>query len=70
MKSEFPRWDDGNPFGWVSKAERFFIYRHTPDDLKVKIASISLEGNVIQWFDWLIACRGKLTWDEFVERLL
>jgi hypothetical protein len=70
MKLEFPRWDDEDPSGWVSRAECFFKYHHTPADSKVEIASISLDGDAIQWFDWLVACRGEPTWDEFVEGLL
>jgi hypothetical protein len=70
MKLEFPRWDDEDPSRWVSKAERFFKYHHTPADSKVEIASISLDEDANQWFDWLVACHGEPTWDEFVEGLL
>jgi hypothetical protein len=67
MKLEFSCWDDGDPLGWVSRAEQLFKYHHTPADSKMEIASISLVNNVIQWFDWLVACRGKPTWNEFVK---
>jgi hypothetical protein len=70
MKLKFPRWDDEDPSGWVSKAECFFKYHHTPADSKVEIASISLDEDANQWFDWLVACHGEPTWDEFVEGLL
>jgi hypothetical protein len=42
----------------------------TPNASKVEIALISLEGDVIQWFDWLVVCCGSPTWDEFEEGLL
>jgi len=70
MKLEFPRWDDGDPSGWVSRAEWLFKYHDTLDGSKVEIVSISLEGDAIQWFDWLVACCGEPTWYEFVEGFL
>jgi hypothetical protein len=54
----------------VYKAERFFKYHHTSTDSKVEIASIILDEDAIQWFEWLMACRGEPTWDEFVEGFL
>jgi hypothetical protein len=47
MKLEFLRWDDENPSGWVSKAERFFKYHNTPTNSTVEIASISLDKDAI-----------------------
>jgi hypothetical protein len=67
MKLKFSRWNDGDSLEWVSRAERFFKYHHTPADLKVEIASISLDGDAIQWFDLFVACHEKPTWDEFME---
>jgi hypothetical protein len=59
MKLEFPRWDDGDSSGWVSKEKCFFKYHHTTVDSKVEIASINLNGDAILWFDCLVACRGE-----------
>jgi hypothetical protein len=47
MKLKFSSWDDGDPLGWLSRVEWFFKYHHTPDDLKMEIASINLEGDAI-----------------------
>jgi hypothetical protein len=57
MKLEFPHWDDRDPLRLVSRAEQLFQYHRTLTDLKVEITSISFDGYVIQWFDWLVACR-------------
>jgi hypothetical protein len=40
------------------------------DASSVETAAIHLEGDAMQWFDWLAACHGEPTWDEFVEELL
>ena len=36
----------------------------------MEIASIHLEGEVVQWYDWFEASRGTSTWAAFVEGLL
>ncbi|RZR97379.1 hypothetical protein BHM03_00026551 [Ensete ventricosum] len=49
MRVEFPRWEDGDPIGWISCAEFFFFFFHKPpEEFKVEIASIQLEGDTIQ----------------------
>ncbi|KAG6518010.1 hypothetical protein ZIOFF_021411 [Zingiber officinale] len=42
----------------------------TSDKAKVELASINLEGDAIQWYDWLEACHGPPNWGEFKEELL
>ena len=47
MKMEFPRWKDGDPTNWISKAENFFRFHRTPEESKVEVASIQLEGDAL-----------------------
>ncbi|RWW60753.1 hypothetical protein BHE74_00032229 [Ensete ventricosum] len=47
MKVNFPRWE-GDPIGWISRAERYFRFYRTADAIRVEIAAIHLEGDVIQ----------------------
>jgi len=70
MKLDFPRWDEDDPSDWVSSAERFFRFHGTPEASRVDIASIHLEGEVVQWYDWFEASHGMPTWETFVEGLL
>ncbi|RZR74461.1 hypothetical protein BHM03_00037220 [Ensete ventricosum] len=51
MRVDFPRWEEGDPIGWISCAERYFRYHKTLDTSMVDIAAIHLEGNTIQLFD-------------------
>jgi hypothetical protein len=67
---DFPRWDEDDPSGWVLRAEQFFLYHGTPEASKVDIASIHLEGEAIQWYDWFEASHGWPTLAAFVEGLL
>lgn len=50
MRLDFPRWEEGDPIGWISHAERYFRYHKIADASMVKIAAIHLEGDAIQWF--------------------
>ncbi|RWV94774.1 hypothetical protein GW17_00042643, partial [Ensete ventricosum] len=51
MKVDFPRWEEGDPIGWISCVERYFRFYRTADATRVEIAAIHLEGDVIQWFN-------------------
>ena len=51
MRVDFPRWEEGDPIGWISRAERYFRYHKTADVSMVKIVAIHLEEDAIQWFD-------------------
>ncbi|RRT85540.1 hypothetical protein B296_00004171 [Ensete ventricosum] len=53
MRVDFPRWEEGDPTGWLSHIERYFRYRRTPKASMVDIVVIYLEGDAIQWYNWL-----------------
>lgn len=61
---------DRRSIGWISRAEKFFRIYRTPKIYNVEIASINLDGDAIQWYDWFESCHGFATWDEFVDGLL
>ncbi|RWV94354.1 hypothetical protein GW17_00043114 [Ensete ventricosum] len=50
MKVDFPRWEEGDSIGWISRAERYFRFYRTADSTRVEITAIHLEGNAIQYF--------------------
>ncbi|RRT77741.1 hypothetical protein B296_00001728 [Ensete ventricosum] len=47
MKVDFPRWEEGDPIGWVSCAERYFRFYRTANATRVEIAVIHLERDAI-----------------------
>ncbi|RWW37669.1 hypothetical protein BHE74_00057178 [Ensete ventricosum] len=47
MKVDFPRWEEGDPIGWILHAERYFWFYQTVDVTRVEIASIHLEEDTI-----------------------
>ncbi|RWV84885.1 hypothetical protein GW17_00053373, partial [Ensete ventricosum] len=52
MRVDFPRWEDGDSTGWISRAEWYFRYYRTLEASMVDIAVIHLGREVIQWYDW------------------
>lgn len=53
MKLDFPRFDGNEPHDWIFKAEQFFEYYLTPDDQRMTIASVNMEGMVVPWFQMM-----------------
>ncbi|RWV86718.1 hypothetical protein GW17_00051355 [Ensete ventricosum] len=51
MKVDFPRWE-GDPIRWISRVKRYFRFYRTANATRVEIATIHLEGDTIQWFNW------------------
>ena len=70
MRVDFPRWEEGDPIGWISRAERYFRYHKTADASMIEIAAIHLDGDAIQWFHWFKYTYGVLSWRQFKEGLL
>ena len=68
-KMEFPKFDGGDPRGWILKAEKYFRYYQTPDELKVDIAAMYLEGDALDLFAWINSERTLLYWEELVKAL-
>jgi hypothetical protein len=48
-KIDFPRFDGKKMKEWLYKCDQFFALDATPDDSRVRLASIHLEGPALQW---------------------
>ncbi|RRT47966.1 hypothetical protein B296_00004805 [Ensete ventricosum] len=47
MMVDFPKWEEGDPIGWISHAERYFRFYQIADATRVEITAIHLEGDAI-----------------------
>ena len=47
IRVEFPRWEDGDPTSWISRAEKKFRFHRTLEESKVEVVSIQLDGDAI-----------------------
>ncbi|GKG24627.1 hypothetical protein Tco_0395255, partial [Tanacetum coccineum] len=51
-KITFPTFSDGDPRGWILKAEKYFRYYDIPEEEKVDVASMHLEGDALDFYSW------------------
>ncbi|KAC9112630.1 hypothetical protein E3N88_46342 [Mikania micrantha] len=56
--------DDGDPREWILKAEKYFRYYHIPDEEKVGVASMHLEGDALDLFSWLSTDQEVAYWED------
>ncbi|RWW11032.1 hypothetical protein GW17_00025385, partial [Ensete ventricosum] len=69
-RKEFPRWEDGDPTGWISRVEKFFHFHKSLEEYMVKIASAQFKGDAIQWYDLYETYHGVPSWGQFKRELL
>ncbi|RZR83722.1 hypothetical protein BHM03_00010407 [Ensete ventricosum] len=61
MRVDFLRWEEGDPTGWLSHADRYFCYHWTPKASMVDVTAIHLERDAIQWYNSLEHTQGVPT---------
>ncbi|KAH0632953.1 hypothetical protein KY284_035739 [Solanum tuberosum] len=66
---EFPRFEGGDPRGWILKAEKYFCYYQTLEEHKVDIAAMYPEADALDLFSWINRERTLLYWKEIVKAL-
>ncbi|KAK4427857.1 hypothetical protein Salat_1554700 [Sesamum alatum] len=70
---EFPRFCGQDFRGWLYKCNQFFqLFSNIPDDSKVKLASIHLDGEALRWHTKFMAARDSesvVKWEEYVQEM-
>lgn len=69
-KVELPSFDGDDPVGWVTRAETYFEVQGTSEEVKVRLAKLSMEGATIHWFNLLRETEDDLTWLKLKEALV
>ncbi|PKI64042.1 hypothetical protein CRG98_015574 [Punica granatum] len=73
-KLEFPRFCGDGVRDWLYRCEQFFGVDGTPDDVKVKLVAIHLEGRALQWHQAYVrslGVEGKIVgWSEYVTAII
>ncbi|KAK4421833.1 hypothetical protein Salat_2133900 [Sesamum alatum] len=65
---EFPRFNGDEPKGWIRKCHWYFEVVYTiPEDQKISLASIYLEGKAELWFQGWVNGKCTPSWQHFVE---
>jgi len=69
LKLDMPRFDGSEPLAWIFKIKQFFDYHRTPEDQRLKMASFSMEGEALTWFQWMHDNNLISTWQNFLHSL-
>jgi len=66
---EMPMFDRSGVYEWFSRVERFFCVGRYQDPDKLDLVALSLEGDVLKWFNWEMQWNEFRSWPEFRQRL-
>ncbi len=68
---EFPRFIGEDPEEWRCRAEEFFACYRTPDEHRVPLSTLYLEGKIreMEWFRNIRFSKCAITWEKFVRTL-
>ena len=66
---DFPRFDGEDVQGWLYRCEQFFELDAMPENRKVKVASIHLNGRALVWLQFYMKGFGVGNWPEWDEYL-
>ncbi|XP_010523342.1 PREDICTED: uncharacterized protein LOC104801707 [Tarenaya hassleriana] len=69
-KLEMPIFEGTNVAGWVVRAERYFKYGAIRDQDKLPIATLSIDGEALNWYDWQNDEDPFVDWKDFKSQLL
>ncbi|KAH0776226.1 hypothetical protein KY290_007637 [Solanum tuberosum] len=67
---ELGRFRGENPEAWIFQAERYFDFYGIAEMHKLTLASFYLNGEALEWYQWLFYNKQLAGWDHFVDKLL
>ncbi|KAK1427816.1 hypothetical protein QVD17_16511 [Tagetes erecta] len=69
-KVKLPEFSGFDPQGWIKKAKLYFDLNETSEDVRLRLAQLSMVGVAQHWFTILTQVRDSLSWIEFEDELL
>ncbi|CAJ2667675.1 unnamed protein product [Trifolium pratense] len=69
-KVKLPLFDGDDPVAWITRAEIYFEVQQTPDEMRVKLSRLSMEGPTIHWFNLLMETEDHLSWEKLKKSLI
>ena len=64
-----PRFDDGDPQGWIFKIQQYFDFHNASEELRLKVAPLYFDGKALAWYQWLQKNTKIQSWSSFLESL-
>ncbi|MCI29512.1 retrotransposon gag protein, partial [Trifolium medium] len=69
-KVKLPLFEGEDPVAWITRAEIYFDVQGTVDEMRVKLARLSMEGSTIHWFNLLMETEDDLSWEKLKKALI
>jgi len=69
-KVELPPFDGEDRVGWITRAKTYFEVQGSSEEVKVRLAKLSMEGATIHWFNLLCETDDDLTWVKLKRALI
>ncbi|WVZ24369.1 hypothetical protein V8G54_002913 [Vigna mungo] len=69
-KVELPSFDGTDPVRWITRAETYFEVQGSIEEVKVRLAKLSMEGATIHWFNLLQEAEVGLSWTKLKRELI
>ncbi|GAA0166182.1 hypothetical protein LIER_21399 [Lithospermum erythrorhizon] len=66
-KIDFPRFEGGDSRGWILKAEKYFRYFQIPNEMKVEMTAMYLEGEALDLYSWINGEEEILLWEDLFK---
>ncbi|WVZ15889.1 hypothetical protein V8G54_013455 [Vigna mungo] len=69
-KVELSSFDGTDPVGWITRVETYFEMQGSTEEVKVRLAKLSMEGATIHWFNLLQEAEVGLSWTKLKRELI
>lgn len=69
VKLDIPRFDGRDPLGWIFKMNQLFQYQNTPEEERITVASLYLDGAALSWYQWMFTNGLISSWQSFLDAL-
>lgn len=66
---EFSMFDGENPQGWLRRCKRYYEIFQIPENQKIEIAAMHIEGRADMWLQGFLMGKGVVTWKEFTTEV-
>lgn len=70
IKFDFPKFRGENPRSWIRKCNKLFSHHVVPENQKLYLATLSLEGEAESWYSGFVHEGQDLSWDSFIEEII
>ncbi|XP_061348976.1 uncharacterized protein LOC133294333 [Gastrolobium bilobum] len=69
IRMEMSLFNGNYPNNWIFKAELFFTLQSIPEDTKVPLAGLKMDGMAASWFQWIFKSGTACSWGDFSSAL-